>query len=83
MKRSDIMVVKIERTFSFDENILNEYCFLEKFNYRKSNYGDWVIDINSIDDILEVMKMAKTELVIKDIYENYPFTIEIYDDYRE
>lgn len=77
------MIVKIERTFSFDENILNEYGFLEKFNYRKSNYGDWVIDINSIDDILEVMKMAKTELVIKDICKNYPFTIEIYDNYRE
>ena len=77
------MVVKIDSTYSIEKSILNEYPFLEKFNYRKSNLGDWVVDINSIDDILEIMKMAKEELVIMDTYKNYPFAIEIYDGYRE
>ena len=46
----------------------------------------WEAEINSIEDLLKLKEANKVEIIIKESWHeegSHPYTIEIYDDYRE
>jgi len=50
---------------------------------EKDKDGDWVIDIGSIEELVEMLEFIEQDAIVKISYKgDYP-TIEIYDDYRE
>ena len=48
------------------------------------NGEDWFVEINSLEELLELIEEQDEDIIIKPKRSGYPFqTIEIYDDYRE
>lgn len=45
---------------------------------------DWVVEINSLEELLKLIEEQDEDIIIKTKRSGYPFqSIEIYDDYRE
>ena len=45
---------------------------------------EWVVEINSLEELLELIEEQDEDIIIKTKRSGYSFqTIEIYDDYRE
>lgn len=41
------------------------------------------IELNSLQDIIDIVKTTNEEIIISDLYKNENMTIEIYDTWRE
>lgn len=68
--------------------IINNYAARIGENFydvkvEKDKDGDWVVDIGSIEELVEILEFIEQDAIVKTSYKgDYP-TIEIYDDYRE
>ena len=50
---------------------------------KKTKDKVWIVEINSLVDILNLIKKYGEIIILRSDYKEYPFEIEIYDDYRE
>lgn len=41
------------------------------------------VELNSLQDIIDIVKTTNEEIIISDLYKNENMTIEIYDTWRE
>lgn len=70
------MLFKIRNATSCFGEVIEEYPILQKYNYKKTKNKE-TIEINSLEELMKLIKDVKNELVIsKD-------EILIYDDYIE
>ena len=69
------MKFRIERTSYFDNQKPCEQAYQD--GKDKYGYDIWVVDINTLEDLLSLKESVGEELIVGDGY------IEIYDDYRE
>lgn len=51
---------------------------IDERGFKRAN-----IEIDSLQDIVDIIKATNKEIVISDLYKNENMTIEIYDDWRE
>ena len=65
-----------------DEAIQETFSYKDKQG-KSYNLKQWVIQINSLDELLKFKEKYKSELVITTTYYDNSYEIEIYDDYRE
>ena len=75
----------VSRTSGYDIKPCEEAV---KVELTSKEYGHpincWVIEINSLEDLLKFKKECGHDLIIGDsYYKEIPFEIEIYDYYRE
>lgn len=57
--------------------------FSLKINTDESGFERVTIEINSLQDIVDIIKATDEEIIISNLYKNENMTIEIYDDWRE
>ena len=69
------MTFTITRTSYFWDNINDRPC--DKAYWSEANEC-WKIDINSIEELMDLIRDVESDIVVKDDPE-----IEIYDEYRE
>lgn len=84
-------VIRIdERVVDSHEKLLYEDWFARGENHRVVSgrirrdiiEEDWVLEINTIDELLEFSRVHGEKIIVSNNGENNP-SIEIYDDYRE
>lgn len=71
------MKYKIERTSSFACQVEQPCDKAYRGENDEFNVPQWYIDINSLEDLQELIEEVKYPLIVS------KETIEIYDDYRE
>lgn len=74
------MKFRIDATSVWDNSkVIDDYPVLEKFGYEPDGH----ITINTLEELLELMKLTNNELIILRHWRDNELTIEIYDTYRE
>lgn len=43
----------------------------------------WVIELNTLEDLINFVRKYGDVVIYESMYKEYPYTIEIYDYYRE
>lgn len=57
--------------------------FSLNINTGENGFERATIEINSLQDIVDIIKVTNEEIIISDLFKNENMTIEIYDDWRE
>lgn len=57
--------------------------FSLKTNITESGFEQTTIEVNSLQDIIDIIKATNEDIIISNLYKNENMTIEIYDDWRE
>lgn len=57
--------------------------FSLKTNTGENGFERTTIEVNSLQDIVDIIKITNEEIIISDLFKNENMTIEIYDDWRE
>ena len=79
----------ISRTSMWNNNekpcdeAIEETCYFNDLNGNTFKRKRWIIQINSLDELLKFKEKYESELVITTTYYDGSYEIEIYDDYRE
>nr|DAU29324.1 MAG TPA: hypothetical protein [Caudoviricetes sp.] len=57
--------------------------FSLKVNINENGFKNATIEVNSLQDIIDIVKATDEEIIISNLFKNENMTIEIYDTWRE
>ncbi len=57
--------------------------FSLKVNTNENGFSNATIEVNSLQDIIDIIKATEEEIIISDRFKADNMTIEIYDTWRE
>lgn len=63
------------------EKILKPFSL--QVNINENGFKNATIEVNSLQDIIDIVKVTDEEIIISNLFKNENMTIEIYDTWRE